>query len=137
MNVQVILREDVPNLGQTGEVVKVRAGYARNYLLPRNLAVEANTKNLREFEHHKRVTMTKREANKNVLRALDTVSERLGNTRTVCRKYYVHPELIRAYFDGQTPSLPTRPVPREYRRQNPPPALRRDEVAVLEFLQDL
>jgi DNA topoisomerase-1 len=83
------------------------------------------------------IAQTKREANENVLRALDAVSERLGNTRTVCRKYYVHPELIRAYFEGRTPSLPTRALPREYRRENPPPALRRDEVAVLEFLHDL
>lgn len=65
MNVQVILSEDVPNLGRTGDVVKVRAGYARNYLLPRQLAVEANQKNLREFEHHKRITMLKRERQKN------------------------------------------------------------------------
>jgi len=62
MNVQVILSEDVPNLGHPGDVVKVRAGYARNYLLPRKLAVEANPRNLREFEHQKRIAMLKREA---------------------------------------------------------------------------
>ncbi len=62
MNVQVILSEDVPNLGHPGDVVKVRAGYARNYLLPRQLAVEANPRNLREFEHQKRLAMLKREA---------------------------------------------------------------------------
>lgn len=65
MNVQVILNEDVPNLGRTGDVVKVRAGFARNFLLPRNLAVEASSKNLRNFEHHKRIAMGKREAQKN------------------------------------------------------------------------
>jgi large subunit ribosomal protein L9 len=65
MNVQVILNEDVPNLGSTGDVVKVRAGFARNYLLPRKLAVEANPKNLRSFEHHKRIAMGRREAQKN------------------------------------------------------------------------
>jgi large subunit ribosomal protein L9 len=43
-------------------VVKVRAGYARNYLLPRNLAIEANPRNLRAFEHQKRLAMAKREA---------------------------------------------------------------------------
>src|SRR5215472_8945644 len=64
MNVQLILSEDVPNVGRTGDVVKVRAGFARNYLLPRRLAVEANQKNLREFEHHKRITMVKRERQK-------------------------------------------------------------------------
>jgi len=64
MNVQVILSEDVPNLGRTGDVIKVRAGFARNYLLPRHLAVEASQKNLREFEHNKRVSMLKRERQK-------------------------------------------------------------------------
>jgi large subunit ribosomal protein L9 len=62
MNVQVILNEDVPNLGRTGDVVKVRAGYARNYLLPRKLASEADEKNIRAFEHQKGIAMRKREA---------------------------------------------------------------------------
>ncbi|HUN57467.1 MAG TPA: 50S ribosomal protein L9 [Candidatus Binataceae bacterium] len=62
MNVQIILSEEVANLGRPGDVVKVRAGYARNYLLPRNLAVEANPKNLRAFEHQKRIALLKREA---------------------------------------------------------------------------
>ena len=65
MNVQVILNEDMPNLGRPGDVVKVRAGYARNYLLPRGLAVEANSRNLRAFEHQKAIAMVKREALKN------------------------------------------------------------------------
>lgn len=64
MNVQVILNGDVANLGRTGDVVKVRAGYARNFLLPRGLAVEANPNNLRAFEHQKRVAMAKREVNR-------------------------------------------------------------------------
>jgi large subunit ribosomal protein L9 len=59
---QVILREDVPNLGRTGDVVKVRDGYARNFLLPRELAIEADPKNLRVFEHEKRIAMRRREA---------------------------------------------------------------------------
>ena len=65
MNVQVILNEDLPNLGRTGDVVRVRAGYARNYLLPRRLAVEADERNLRAFEHQKRIAMHKREVKKN------------------------------------------------------------------------
>jgi large subunit ribosomal protein L9 len=76
MNVQVILNEDVPNLGRPGDVVRVRAGYARNYLLPRKMAVEANSRNLRVFEHQKRIAMVKREA----LRAKAmTEKERLEN----------------------------------------------------------
>ncbi len=61
---QIILREDVTNLGRPGDVVKVRDGYARNFLLPRNLAVEANPKNLRAFEHQKRLALMRREARK-------------------------------------------------------------------------
>jgi large subunit ribosomal protein L9 len=52
---KVFLKEDVKSLGRIGEVVNVSDGYARNYLLPKKLAVEANTKNIKEFEHHKRV----------------------------------------------------------------------------------
>ena len=59
MAVQVILRDDVPNLGKIGEVVRVKPGYARNFLLPRGLAVEASPKNLRTLEHHKRVIAAK------------------------------------------------------------------------------
>ncbi len=57
---QVILREEVANLGTIGDVVKVKPGYARNYLLPRGLAVEASSRNLRELEHQKRVIADKR-----------------------------------------------------------------------------
>jgi DNA topoisomerase-1 len=78
----------------------------------------------------------KRDALRNMNRAIDVVAERLGNTRAVCRKYYVHPGLVRAYLLGLTAPLPTRALPREYRRDHPPPALRRDEVAVLQFLQE-
>jgi len=48
---QVILLEDVSNLGNTGDQVDVKPGYARNYLLPRGLAVEANTRNARTLKH--------------------------------------------------------------------------------------
>ncbi|HUY25966.1 MAG TPA: 50S ribosomal protein L9 [Candidatus Binataceae bacterium] len=66
MHVQIILNEDVPSLGRTGDVVKVRAGFARNYLLPRALAVEANPRNLRAFEHQKNIAMLKRERRKDL-----------------------------------------------------------------------
>ena len=51
---KVILREDVKNLGTAGSVVNVADGYARNYLIPKNVAVEANTKNIKGLEHQKR-----------------------------------------------------------------------------------
>lgn len=58
---EVILREDVMNLGHTGDIVKVKPGYARNYLLPRGLAVVADGRNISALEHAKRVAQLKRE----------------------------------------------------------------------------
>ena len=81
------------------------------------------------------VAASKREADRNILAALDIVRERLGNTRAVCRKYYVHPALIEAYHMGRVAPLP--PVNgKTYVRKHKESALRRDEVAVLQFLQD-
>ncbi len=56
---KLILREDVPNLGKGGQLVEVKPGYGRNYLLPRGLAVVANPRNLREIEHQKQVAAAK------------------------------------------------------------------------------
>ena len=56
---KLILREDVENLGKGGELVEVKAGYGRNYLLPRGLAVVANPRNIREIEHQKQVAVAK------------------------------------------------------------------------------
>lgn len=47
---QIILQEDVEKLGHRGDVVTVKPGYARNYLLPRNLAIEATTGNMKALE---------------------------------------------------------------------------------------
>ena len=78
---------------------------------------------------------SRREADRNVLRAIDAVAERLGNTRAVCRKYYVHPALLQAYLLGRTVPQPPAAPPRAKRRGRAGGALRRDEVAVLQFLQ--
>ena len=50
---QVILRQDIQSLGKTGEVLKVKEGYARNYLLPNNLAIMATEGNLKQIERQK------------------------------------------------------------------------------------
>jgi len=50
----VILNENVEGLGTIGELVSVKPGYARNFLLPRKLAVVADEKNVKQFEHEKR-----------------------------------------------------------------------------------
>lgn len=58
---KVLLREDVDDLGARGEIVRVKAGYARNYLLPRNLAVEATAGNVKGIEQE-RAALLKKEA---------------------------------------------------------------------------
>ncbi|MDH3453624.1 MAG: 50S ribosomal protein L9 [Desulfuromonadales bacterium] len=50
----IILTENVKGLGTIGDVVKVKPGYGRNYLVPQGLAVEASDRNINEMEHHKR-----------------------------------------------------------------------------------
>jgi DNA topoisomerase-1 len=79
---------------------------------------------------------SRREADRNILRAIDAVAERLGNTRAVCRKYYVHPALLNAYLMGEIVPLPPFTPKKPSRRRRHGAALRRDEIAVLEFLRD-
>lgn len=57
----IILRENVEGLGNIGDLVKVKPGYARNFLVPRGLAVEANPRNVKELEHQKRQMERKRQ----------------------------------------------------------------------------
>ncbi|MHB8174022.1 MAG: 50S ribosomal protein L9 [Nitrospirota bacterium] len=56
---QIILKEDVEKLGQMGQVVEVKRGYARNYLIPKSLAVEATDRNIKQLEHAKRLVADK------------------------------------------------------------------------------
>jgi len=53
--VKLILREEVPSLGDAGELVTVRPGYAFNYLLPQGKAILASESRIKELEHHRRV----------------------------------------------------------------------------------
>ncbi|MFL5489753.1 MAG: DNA topoisomerase IB [Gemmatimonadaceae bacterium] len=76
---------------------------------------------------------TKREAERNVIAAVDMTAKRLGNTRSVCRKYYIHPALIEAYLEGSV--LPPLPDRRWNKRQSSGPALRQHEMDVLAFLK--
>ena len=75
---QVILLENVPSLGKTGDLVKVSDGYGRNYLIPKKKAVLATDKSLKVIEHQKRqiqqrVDKTKKDAEKMAQR-IETLS---------------------------------------------------------------
>lgn len=59
--IRVVLQEDVDNLGTSGDVVRVRPGYARNYLIPRGLAVPATNANLARVDELKRVAAARAE----------------------------------------------------------------------------
>jgi large subunit ribosomal protein L9 len=54
-HIHVVLTEDISNVGKSGELVKVRPGYARNFLVPRGLAVSATQENVARIEHEKKV----------------------------------------------------------------------------------
>ena len=82
MAVELILRDDVPNLGKIGDVVRVRPGYARNFLLPRGLAVEANRMNLQLLEHQKRVIGAKAERDR---KGAEALASRLGGVRLIVK----------------------------------------------------
>jgi DNA topoisomerase I len=78
---------------------------------------------------------TEKEGNANIVRAMDQVAKRLGNTRAVCRKYYVHPTVLEAYLDGfilPPPTANEHNLPRDNSRAS---GLRRDETAVIELLR--
>ena len=69
--------EDVYNLGKGGELVEVKPGYGRNYLIPRGLAVLANPRNIREVEHQKAVAAAKAAKLK---ASAEAVAKRLADT---------------------------------------------------------
>ena len=77
---EVILKEDIVNLGKIGDVVRVRDGYARNYLLPRGLVLEANKKNLKTFEHHKKLVGDQKQK---IMRQAQAVGDQLNGVSLI------------------------------------------------------
>jgi large subunit ribosomal protein L9 len=75
---EVILREDVADLGSVGDIVKVKPGFARNYLLPRGLAVIADRRNIHVLNHQKRLAADKRERDR---KQAQSFADRLNNLR--------------------------------------------------------
>ncbi len=77
---EVILKEDIANVGKIGEVVRVRDGYARNYLLPRGLVLMANQKNLKTFEHQKKLVADQKQK---VMRQAQGAADQLASVALV------------------------------------------------------
>jgi large subunit ribosomal protein L9 len=79
---KVILKEDVKNIGSMGQILDVADGFARNYLVPRGLAMEANIKNVKSLEHAKRVVQEKA---KKIRSQAQDLSTRITNTTIVIK----------------------------------------------------
>lgn len=79
---KVILKEDVKSIGSMGQIAEVSDGFARNYLVPKGLAVEANVKNMRSLEHEKKVIQEKARKVKN---SVQDLANRLANMNVVIK----------------------------------------------------
>jgi large subunit ribosomal protein L9 len=78
--IEIILKEDIEHLGRRGDIVKVAPGYARNYLLPRKLALAVTAGNRRQIDHEKKIA-AHREAEERS--AAEALSQRLAKATVV------------------------------------------------------
>jgi large subunit ribosomal protein L9 len=81
-NIQVVLQHDVNKLGKSGELVRVRPGFARNYLLPRELAVAATSSAVKRIEHDRAVALVRTEKAKKEARDVAAKISAIGVTIT-------------------------------------------------------
>jgi large subunit ribosomal protein L9 len=80
---KLILREDVDNLGKSGDLVTVKDGFGRNYLLPRRLAVLASEQNIRQLDHEKAVISARQAKLKG---AAEELAKKVGNLQVTIRR---------------------------------------------------
>ena len=80
---KVILQENVPSLGKVGEIVKVKDGYGRNYLVPNQLAVIADERNVARMEHQRRTADARAQKLVGEAKAL---AEKLSQTAVTIRR---------------------------------------------------
>ena len=81
---KVILKQNVESLGKAGDLVKVANGYARNFLVPKGLAAEANSRNLKVFEHERQRIL--QQAEKIQTQAEETAFRLSAATCTIARR---------------------------------------------------
>jgi len=77
-HINVVLTEDLANLGKTGELVRVRPGYARNFLVPRGLAISATAENVARIEHEKKVAEARNAKNRS---EAEQLASKLGSVK--------------------------------------------------------
>ncbi|HZI10475.1 MAG TPA: 50S ribosomal protein L9 [Myxococcus sp.] len=80
---KVILREDIENLGKSGDLVTVKDGFGRNYLLPRKKAVLASEQNLRQLEHERSVLTAR---NAKLKGAAEEQAKKIGNIKVTIKR---------------------------------------------------
>jgi len=80
---KIILKQPIENLGDAGEIVDVKDGYARNYLLPRKAALRATPQNLNVYEQEKKRLATKQSKDKNEAQQLADKLQSVSLTATV------------------------------------------------------
>jgi large subunit ribosomal protein L9 len=89
--IEIILKEDVEHLGRRGDIVKVAPGYARNYLLPRKLALAVTAGNRRQIEHERKAAATREAQERSAAESLAqrlaqasiVIARRVGETETL------------------------------------------------------
>jgi large subunit ribosomal protein L9 len=113
---KVILTENIAALGQIGQIVNVAPGYARNYLFPQGLAMDAIEKNVKELEHKKRILAKKRER---VQQSMLSLAQKLNQVKIVFRRKVVEENKlygsvtsvdVLSYLDEQGFDLPRKSV---------------------------
>ncbi len=80
---KVILREDIDGLGKSGELVTVKDGFGRNFLLPRKKAVLANEQNIRQLDHEKSVITAR---NAKLKGAAEEQAKKLGSVKVTIKR---------------------------------------------------
>ncbi|MFK7928378.1 MAG: 50S ribosomal protein L9 [Myxococcota bacterium] len=80
---RVILKKEVANLGDAGDIVKVRPGYGRNFLIPRGLAIPANEGSVKQLEHQQRLASA---IKKKELAGANELGAKLGQTSITIRR---------------------------------------------------
>ncbi len=88
---EVILRTDIPKLGKAGDVVKVKDGYARNYLIPKGFAIPANKKNLKALEKERKIILAKAER---LRKKAQSLAEKIESTPVVIYRKIIEEDRI-------------------------------------------